>query len=76
MNFQKWELFSGSLCILGESKKRPTFDRPLPPEYISNDILQYLIEYLICSIIFRKLKSITPFRFCKRFSKMNPSEKP
>ena len=28
----------------GESKKRPTFERLLLPEYISNDIWQYLIE--------------------------------
>ena len=28
----------------GESKKRPAFERLLLPEYISNDILQYLIN--------------------------------
>ena len=28
----------------GESKKRPAFERQLLPEYINNDILQYLIE--------------------------------
>ena len=28
----------------GESKKRPAFERLLLPEYISNDILQYLIK--------------------------------
>ena len=34
-------------------KKRPAFERVLLPKYISNDILQYLIEQLTCSIIFR-----------------------
>ena len=33
-------------------KKRPAFERLLLPEYISNDILQYLIKKLTCSIIF------------------------
>ena len=31
------------IAIPGESKKRPAFERLLLPEYISNDILQYLI---------------------------------
>ena len=30
--------------MLGESNKEPAFERLLLPEYISNDILQYLIE--------------------------------
>ena len=30
--------------VLGESKKRPTFERLLLPQYVSNDILRYLIE--------------------------------
>ena len=44
------------VCVLkllpGESKKPPVFERLLLPDYISNDILQYLIEWLTCSIIF------------------------
>ena len=42
-----------SLQLPGKSKKCPAFVRQLLPEYISNDIWQYLIEYLTCSIIFR-----------------------
>ena len=35
-----------------DSPKRPAFERLVLPEYISSDILQYLIEYLKFSIIF------------------------
>ena len=42
-----------SLSLPGESKELRAFERLLVPEYISNDILQYLIEELTCSIIFR-----------------------
>ena len=34
-------------------KKGPAFERPLPPEYITNDTLKYLIEQLTFPIIFR-----------------------
>ena len=33
-----------------------TFERLLFPEYISNDILQYLIEWQICSSKFRNFR--------------------
>ena len=33
-----------TLVIPGDSFKRPAFDKLLLPEYISDDILQYLIE--------------------------------
>ena len=40
--------------IAGASKKkRPAFEKLLLLEYISNDILQYLIKQLTFSIIFR-----------------------
>ena len=32
------------IYIPGESKKRPAFGRLLLPDYISNDVLQYLIK--------------------------------
>ena len=32
------------LFLPGEKKKRPAYERLMIPEYISNDILQYLIE--------------------------------
>ena len=33
-----------NINVPGESKKRPAFDRLLLPEYISNNILQYLMK--------------------------------
>ena len=33
-----------NIPLPGESKKFPAFERLLLPEYISNDILQYLIK--------------------------------
>ena len=39
--------FSGTPCIYRVSQeKHPEFERLLLPEYIINDILQYLIEYI------------------------------
>ena len=51
--FKKYNLLDFDNMYRVSHKKRPAFDSLLLPEYISNDILQYLIELLICSIIFR-----------------------
>ena len=35
---------TNSLTVPGKSEKTPAFERLLLPEYVSNDILQYLIK--------------------------------
>ena len=49
----RYEYFVSTLIMMPfESKKARRLKRPLLPEYISNDILQYLIEYTQLSLEF------------------------